>query len=1235
MAYYTVPYYRSAADGDPTTDANGNRVDQPAFDFNEIAASNIPLAPYNFVDPLQVARQTYKQNVGIYNKSFNTGAGLVNRAIGQEFDILKDYYSKSAPFIQGAIGQENAFNQEQLLKNIETGTPGARQAMLGQISDAQTYAKGNLTSSILDAAFDQNSRSMSADRLRSSGFGQKSMFGEDASNKFSAMQRFGISQYGNDLLSRSVGSAIQSFTSAPTRSRSAETFPTTPSISPAGSILQQTGAIASLGTIQPDTVASMKINQEQFRTNQVQNRYNNLASMGLDVAKFNSTGEYTAQVDNYNAEQNALQQEIAKNQQKDAAAAAASAQDDQNTQQAISAGVAAINSPIGQSIIGGISDFLTGGDTADIISDTGSAPSGGYQDGVDTYGGTAPDAGGPNYGSYVDSSGYNADGTSQAPDYGSGLEYDSDYLNDNSGIIDSPDISGQAFGDLGPEVDYGTSTYRMSAGAANPPSSDGGGPVSPLVKAELSNVGFKPNATGLTKLSAGDVSERSYSYTDLESGEGVSLQGTSPRKAVNAGMRIAEAAEKSPEKFQDVAVADKTATTTLKSLFANPRKLLNIDDYGNPRVGIDPQDMGIRTGELTLDNMTETQLQEVAGSIDNHFQTTKNLGWKEQNAAGVNFINDMYTKLNLADDNADPLLQGEQTKFSETFSNIFQKSERTGGELRQGTDTANWFQNQSKDFGLFADKVIPKDPRAFSEFGVMAGKLVQNWDSLSPKEKLLGTYLTINSSVNAHRGFESPVGNDELKTRIGTQLETDLEAARQAGDSRSVTSISEKIDRLNNPNVADKVFSAENKYHVGTVGAGTDLAAKVSNWDKYNTLGKVTAGAKVIQDVDRLSEGIGAGSIIGDSTSKTLGQGAGVVGGTMGIAATVKNWDEMNAGQKALGAGNSVLTGKSIYNTIQNQLAGEGAKAGATSAASGTGQSAGTSAGGIMAGVGTAVAVGGAIYAGHNIIKNWGERNTAAGAANGMALGASVGSLVPGIGTLAGAAIGAALGAAVGQIKAGKHEDNIIRDSIRKGLTDVGFLEYGGKGDKQNFYLTLANGSKYDISGEHQEGEYLKDANGNVIKDTLKEGRTWYDKSKVQGDPGASDKLRPFNVDYTCDLDYMTSLSGMGLSKLMGLPNDKSQAEHLGGYFTNAATSNAASRDFTPENFTNSMANMRPFYEKAGFTSEDQVNKQAETLFNSGKIDQGAFDQIRQGASMVFTNNYELASNLNKTRWDK
>jgi len=484
------------------------------------------------------------------------------------------------------------------------------------------------------------------------------------------------------------------------------------------------------------------------------------------------------------------------------------------------------------------------------------------------------------------------------------------------------------------------------------------------------------------------------------------------------------------------------------------------------------------------------------------------------------------------------------------------------------------------------------------------------------------------------------------------------------GKTNAAVQTIKDVDRLSESLGQGSIISNTQSQNLS---AGQSLYNTVSNWDDMDTGQKVVAGAQAINNVNTLSTNVAGKPLLGASTSSTIGTAAGVGAGALALANTIENWDQMNTGERALAgaqAAHTVGTAAQGVGLIGGTGAGAAAAGTATAsgaAAAGTATASGAAAAGTatasgaaaasasssaaatssaaaagtstMAALGTTLSVAGALYAGYQIVDNWGSGDTKGGAMNGAAMGASIGTMIlPGLGTLVGAALGAVVGAALGSVKAGKHEDQTERDAIRQAFADNGFLTKEGEDD--NFFLTLADGSKYDISGERGEGELLLDANGNEIKNTLEEGRKYFDPSRLTDESKSeTGELEPYQVDQTCDLDMMTSVAGGSLMNLMmGEDTADSNMQNMAGYMTNAATGNAKSRDFNKENFSTAMANMKSFYSKQGFDSPDKITQRADELLKAGKITQHNYNQMLQSADMVFNDNFEMATALNETR---
>lgn len=443
-----------------------------------------------------------------------------------------------------------------------------------------------------------------------------------------------------------------------------------------------------------------------------------------------------------------------------------------------------------------------------------------------------------------------------------------------------------------------------------------------------------------------------------------------------------------------------------------------------------------------------------------------------------------------------------------------------------------------------------------------------------------------------------------------------------------------------------------------------------TNWGRYNDFSRFLKTARTLESNARA---LGYGEeLFGTRSGGLTGLGAaangiGVLNFGYSTYQMLENWDRMDSMQRAGAVLNSISSGIDAYQGAQaigNYLNSVGTTAATTgTAAAGTGAAAagtGAAAGGTTAAVGgtTAVASGGgtgaaaagsgaaagetaaaaggetaaagtpwmtylswaaAIYAAYNIIDQWGTGG-ADGRANGAASGAAIGTaILPGIGT----AIGAVVGLAIGSIKTGKANEQGKRDSYREHYIENKVFEKVDQGNGKEMYgLQLADGTFYDVGIDGQGVAAYGGQDKTFKNDHLIAER---DRKGIRGDG----KLRPYEVDYTSDLDFATSMATRGLNLfVMGgsVDNRKmSEATQMNGYLTNAATSNLASRDFNEENFNGSMANVRQFYSKMGIDSKEEGIELANALYQSGRMTKNDFNTVMIGLEFAFGGDFSNA----------
>jgi hypothetical protein len=189
----------------------------------------------------------------------------------------------------------------------------------------------------------------------------------------------------------------------------------------------------------------------------------------------------------------------------------------------------------------------------------------------------------------------------------------------------------------------------------------------------------------------------------------------------------------------------------------------------------------------------------------------------------------------------------------------------------------------------------------------------------------------------------------------------------------------------------------------------------------------------------------------------------------------------------------------------------------------------------------------GAAYSAFSLYKNFGKLTLSDGAMNGAAVGAFAGSFFGPVGITVGGIAGGLIGGALSFFKEGKNKDQVARDSMRDGMRKMGLLD-------EKFGLALADGSRFDMSKDG--GSTLKNIDGSsrrVFEVDLADGKA----AEVVG--------------------WVNPLA----SALAG--DDEKIKTDLAGYLTNAALSNATTRD-------EARANVMKFYEDSKINPAELVS---------------------------------------------
>lgn len=238
-------------------------------------------------------------------------------------------------------------------------------------------------------------------------------------------------------------------------------------------------------------------------------------------------------------------------------------------------------------------------------------------------------------------------------------------------------------------------------------------------------------------------------------------------------------------------------------------------------------------------------------------------------------------------------------------------------------------------------------------------------------------------------------------------------------------------------------------------------------------------------------------------------------------------------------------------------------------------ESAGMAAGAITAAAGAYIA----IHQAPKMIDAMQEGNMTGAGAHGLATGAGAGAAVGAtIAGPAGAAIGAAIGAVVGGLgglvgasHTGKDHDQLKRDAIRDAMQDIKLID-------DNYNLTLADGTKYDIGKDGHAKNF--DGSGYAYQVA---------------------RENPFSVQAVAWADALT-YTMMGQSKKL--------ATDFTGYFANAAMSNA-------QDIETVRMNMLTFINQAGLTRQ-QMEEVLKRRLDEGQIDEQTFKAMLGSIATLF-----------------
>lgn len=232
------------------------------------------------------------------------------------------------------------------------------------------------------------------------------------------------------------------------------------------------------------------------------------------------------------------------------------------------------------------------------------------------------------------------------------------------------------------------------------------------------------------------------------------------------------------------------------------------------------------------------------------------------------------------------------------------------------------------------------------------------------------------------------------------------------------------------------------------------------------------------------------------------------------------------------------------------------------------------------------------------------------GAATGSSVGGGVGALagtaVAGpLGGAVGSTVGSATGSIIGNAFAGSSQaqkEHKSRKAYVSQLSSAGLLD-------SNNQFVLPDGTTADFSADGHAGVH-----------------DWYDPTQK-----AQDINRPlfaYESDYTAPLDYISSMGGITLSRLLSGTKNKT-VDQLGNLIGNKALGKVGyGAELSNDNFGSVMTNMRAMYARAGIQNKSDLLGLSNKMFSLGGINDADHVAMQQVGDLLFDNNFSLAQGL-------
>lgn len=223
--------------------------------------------------------------------------------------------------------------------------------------------------------------------------------------------------------------------------------------------------------------------------------------------------------------------------------------------------------------------------------------------------------------------------------------------------------------------------------------------------------------------------------------------------------------------------------------------------------------------------------------------------------------------------------------------------------------------------------------------------------------------------------------------------------------------------------------------------------------------------------------------------------------------------------------------------------------------------------------------------------------------ARGMQIGAHVGAFWGTTGCAVGLAIGSIVGLGLGSFKVGKSVEQKARDKWRYQFATKGIVSETS--NNNSYAVQLDDGQWYDVGHDGSSSKATM-IDGTVKNFANPDRLSEKDARRVNN----RSYLLPYEVDYTNDLDYASSVMLNPLIMAVGGSynlNKSSELQQMLGHLTNGVTSNCG-RDFTEGNFKTAAANIRKIFSTQGITNKAHLNDSIALAYFNGIISKKDYD---------------------------